>query len=47
MVTQHRHSILCLRGNEDNVKKPYRRVEIAVRIIRRKPIVEYLLKLLM
>ena len=46
MGTQHWHSILCLRGNEDNVKKLYCRAEIAVRRIRRKPIVEDFLKIL-
>ena len=41
---QHWHSILSLRGNEDNIKNPYCRAELAFIIIRRKPIVEYFLK---
>ena len=42
--TQHWNFILCLHGNEDNVKKSYLRADLAVRRIRIKPIVEDFLK---
>ena len=44
MGTQHWHLILCLLGNEDNVRNPYRRAELAVARIRRRPISEDFIK---
>ena len=37
--------ILCLRGNKDNVKNPYRRAELSLIINRMKPMVEDFLKI--
>ena len=44
MGTQHWNFMLFLCGNEKNVKKFHCCVELAVKINRRKPIVEYSLK---
>ena len=38
--------ILCLRGNKDNVKNPYRRVELSFIRNRMKPMVEDFLKII-
>ena len=40
------HSILCLRSNKDNIENPHPYVDLSIRIFRRKPIVEYLLKII-
>ena len=44
MGTQHWHSILGLPGNEDKVSNPYRRAELAVARMKRRPLSEDFVK---